>query len=233
MELCDSPSCEDDIQSVFSAACESAPPDTTVIFQNTVRTGKSDSLFFTTVSVGDKVDIQGMLDSGSMATSLHADLVPRLREAGVVKGDLVSPTGIVLIGCGGKQTEPVGICEMELKLFNFDYLVPVLIVDGQVDELVVGTNLLKPIIRRFKSNEAYWRVIGQPDSSQQQEAGEFIRFLANLERWRGDEIPDKVGTVKLKKAVTLEPMSEHVVWGRLPPGTKLSAGSTVVVEPSS
>lgn len=58
-------------------------------------------------------------------------------------------------------------------------------------------------------------------------------FLASLERWRGDEIPDKVGTVRLKKAVTLEPMSEHVVWGRLPPGTKLSVGSTVVVEPSS
>lgn len=233
MELCGFPSCDDDIQSVFSAACESAQPDKTVIFQNTMRTGKSDSLFFTTVLAGDKVDIQGMLDSGSMATSLRADLVPQLREAGVVNGDLVSPTDIVLIGCGGKHTEPVGICEMKLKLFDSDYLVPVLIVDGQVDELVVGTNLLKPIIRRFKSNEAYWRVMGQPETSQQQEASEFIRFLANLERWRGDEIPDKVGTVKLKKAVTLEPMSEHVVWGRLPPGTKLSAGSTVIVEPSS
>lgn len=49
------------------------------------------------------------------------------------------------------------MCEMKLKLFDFDYLVPVLIVDGQVDELVVGTNLLKPIIRRFKSNEAHYR----------------------------------------------------------------------------
>lgn len=27
-------------------------------------------------------------------------------------------------------------------------------------------------------------------------------------------------------------MSEHLVWGRLPPGLKLSVGSTVVIEPS-
>ncbi|KAK0150419.1 hypothetical protein N1851_008482 [Merluccius polli] len=185
------------------------------------------------VSKGDKVKIQGMLDSGSMATSLRADLVPQLREAGVVGGHLISSTDIILIGCGGKQTEPVGICEMKLRLFDSDYLVPVLIVDGQVDEMIVGTNLLKPIIKRFKSDEAYWRIVGKSDSSQQQEASEFIRFLANLERWRGDEIPDRVGTVKLKQAVALEPMSEHVVWGRLPKGTRLSVGSAVIVEPSS
>ncbi|KAK0139959.1 hypothetical protein N1851_023122 [Merluccius polli] len=218
---------------MFSAACESAPSDKTVIFQNTMRTGESDSLFFTTVLAGDKVKIQGMLDSGSMATSLRADLVPQLREAGVVGGHLISSTDIILIGCGGKQTEPVGICEMKLRLFDSDYLVPVLIVDGQVDEMIVGTNLLKPIIKRFKSDEAYWRILGKSDSSQQQEASEFIRFLANLERWRGDEIPDRVGAVKLKQAVALEPVSEHVVWGRLPKGTKLSVGSTVIVEPSS
>ncbi len=58
-------------------------------------------------------------------------------------------------------------------------------------------------------------------------------ILANLERWRGEEIPDKVGTVRLEKATTLEPMTEHAAWGRLPPGTKLSVGSTFVVEPTT
>lgn len=173
-ELSGFPSCEDDIQSVFSAACESAPPDKTVIFQNTIRTGKSDGLFFTTVLAGDKVKIQGMLDSGSMATSLRADLVPQLREAGVVKGESVSPTDIILIRC-----------EMKLRLFDSDYLVPVLIVDRQVDDLVVGTNLLKPIIQRSKSNKANWSVLGGPDSSQQQEASEFIRFFGQSGKMEG------------------------------------------------
>lgn len=49
-----------------------------------------------------------------------------------------------------------------------------------------------------------------------------------MEKWRGS----KVGTVKLKHAVTLEPMKEHLVWGRLPSHKFLSAGSTVIVEPS-
>lgn len=42
-----------------------------------------------------------------------------------------------------------------------------------------------------------------------------------------------VGTLRLKSSVTLQPMSEHLVWGRLPPGPVLSAGSTVVIEPST
>lgn len=109
---------------------------------------------------------------------------------------------------------------------------PVLIVEGQIDELIIGTNVMKPFIRQFKSNKAYWQILGKPESCQD-ENSQFIRFLANLERWRGVEIPDKVGTVKLKQAVTLEPMSEHVVWGHLPPKTKLSVGSTVFVEPSA
>ncbi len=33
--------------------------------------------------------------------------------------------------------------------------------------------------------------------------------------------------------MTLQPMSEHLVWGRLPPGSVLSVGSTVVIEPST
>lgn len=164
-----------------------------------------------------------------MATSVHANLVPQLREA----GDLISPTDVVLVGCGGKQTVPVGLCEIKPSLFGFDFVVPVLIVEGQVDELIVGTIVMKLLIRQFKSDEAYWRILGRPDSPCQDDNSQFVRFLANLERWRGEEIPVKVGTVRLRQVVTLEPMREHVVWGHLPPRTKLSVGSTVIVEPSA
>lgn len=46
-------------------------------------------------------------------------------------------------------------------------------------------------------------------------------------------MPDKVGTVKLRQAVTLLPQKEYVVWGKLPPSALVSPGSTVMVEPSS
>ncbi|KAK0140692.1 hypothetical protein N1851_022320 [Merluccius polli] len=54
-----------------------------------------------------------------------------------------------------------------------------------------------------------------------------------MEKWNGGSIPDKVETVRLKRAVTLEPMQEHLVWGRLWNTTNLSAGSAVLMEPSS
>ncbi|KAJ8364814.1 hypothetical protein SKAU_G00136450 [Synaphobranchus kaupii] len=41
-----------------------------------------------------------MLDTGSMATTVSADAVPCLREAGVVTGEFLSPADIVLVGCG-------------------------------------------------------------------------------------------------------------------------------------
>lgn len=64
------------------------------------------------------------------------------------------------------------------------------------------------------------------------EQGDLLQLLSTLEAWRGDECPDKVGTVKLKHAVTLEPLTEHLFWGRLPAHLCLSAGSMVVMESS-
>ncbi len=43
--------------------------------------------------------------------------------------------------------------------------------------------------------------------------------------------PEKVGTVKLQRSVTLEPQTEHLVWGKLPQSSVLSVGSTYIVEP--
>ncbi|KAL7851923.1 hypothetical protein SRHO_G00177080 [Serrasalmus rhombeus] len=223
----------DDIESVYHYYCESAAKDKTVIFQNSLRTAQSEDLFYTSVLVQDKFEIQGMLDSGSMATTLCADIVPQLRDAGIVDEDFLSPSDVILVGCGGKQTKPEGICNLKLELYGFSFVVPVLVVDGQIDQLILGTNVLKPLIRQFKNNDGYWRVMSKPDNSCQSTNSQFLRLLSNLERWRGETIPDKIGTVKLKSAVTLKPLSEHLVWARLPPDSKFSIGSTVVIEPST
>lgn len=61
---------------------------------------------------------------------------------------------------------------------------------------------------------------------------DLLQLLSCVESWKAGKIPDKIGTINLKHAVVLEPMKEHLVWGRLPSNARLSAGSTVVVEPS-
>jgi len=48
-----------------------------------------------------------------------------------------------------------------------------------------------------------------------------------------ESLPDKIGTAKIKKAITLEPMTEHLVWGKLQQASNMPAGSTVMMEPTS
>ncbi len=221
----------DDIESVYTFLCENVPKSSKVIFQNTMRTAQSESLFYTNVLVQDKVELKGMMDTGSMATTISTDIIPMLKQAGVMTEGMLAPADIVLVGCGGKQTSPLGLCDLKLEVYGYKFIVPVLFVEGQIDPIVLGTNVLKPLIRHFKSNDGFWRVVSKPDAPCQSDSSQFLRLLSNLERWRGESIPDRVGTLKLKSAVTLQPMTEHLVWGRLPTGTVLSAGSTVLVEP--
>ncbi len=221
----------DDIESVYTFLCENVTKSSKVIFQNTLRTAQSESLFYTNVLVQDKVELKGMMDTGSMATTISTDIIPMLKQAGVMTEGMLAPADIVLVGCGGKQTSPLGLCDLKLEVYGYKFIVPVLFVDGQIDPIVLGTNVLKPLIRHFKSNDGFWRVVSKPDAPCQSDSSQFLRLLSNLERWRGESIPDRVGTLKLKSAVTLQPMTEHLVWGRLPTGTVLSAGSTVLVEP--
>ena len=172
-----------------------------------------------------------MLDSGSMACSLSSRLLPMLQDAGVISPHSIAPTSVVLIGCGGLKTSPVGVCELQMKVHDCQVSVPTLIVDGQADDLILGSNVIKHLIRMIKPSGNY----REEESLSRQTSGQgdgLLQLLATVERWRGGETPDKVGTVKLKHAVTLEPMKEHLVWGCLPSHACLSAGSTLVVEPS-
>lgn len=58
-------------------------------------------------------------------------------------------------------------------------------------------------------------------------------MLAGLVRWKGDVIPDKVGTVCCNFATYLEPGREYLLWGKLPAFFSLSPGSTVMTELAS
>ncbi|XP_051755516.1 uncharacterized protein LOC127515671 [Ctenopharyngodon idella] len=69
----------------------------------------------------DKVELQGMLDSGSMATTLSAEVVPQLGDAGVLDQDILSSSDIVLVGCGGKQTTPDGMCNLKLEVYGAQF----------------------------------------------------------------------------------------------------------------
>lgn len=220
-----------DLESVYSQFCALEGDNSSVIFQNTQRLSATDKLFHIDVLVQDAVKLRAMLDSGSMACSLSSRVLPLLEQAGVVGPGSISHTSVVLIGCGGSRTSPIGVCELKMQVHGCRFSVPTLIVKGQSDDLILGSNVIKHLIRTLKSSEDFWEKMSLTDQAPGEEEI-LLQLLAAVETWRGDECPDKVGTVKLKHAVTLEPMQEHLVWGRLPSHACLSAGSTVVVEPS-
>ena len=120
-----------------------------------------------------------------------------------------------------------------VNVYGISCLVPGLIVPGQHDDLILGTNLIKHLMHQMKGTDEYWRLISEC-TSQPSPAGEyFLNIMTNLTCWQSEEMPRKIGKVKLNQAVTLLAKQEHLVWGRLPNSMPMSPGSTIVVEPSS
>ncbi|KAK0139130.1 hypothetical protein N1851_024295 [Merluccius polli] len=139
---------------------------------------------------------------------------------------------IFLVGCGGVHVRPKCIHQLHLKIYGQEAIVPTLVVPGQRDQMIVGTNLLKHLLRQFKQDPSYWRVMSKADSTGEPGIEQFLSMLSGITRWKGDIIPDVIGTVKLDNAVTLMPKQEHIVWGKLPGKAPISEGSTILVEPS-
>lgn len=122
--------------------------------------------------------------------------------------------------------------EMEIKLYGESCTLPVLVVPGQRDDLIIGTNVIRFLIHQLKGTDDYWHLVS-PHGNLLPECEQFLNFLASPSRLRSEELPDVVGTVKLQQSVTLLARQEHLVWGKLPKDVPISPGSTVTVEPIS
>ncbi|KAL7870669.1 hypothetical protein SRHO_G00081660 [Serrasalmus rhombeus] len=152
----------------------------------------------------------------------NAVLTPELREV---------RTDITLVGCGGVKVQPKCMYQLKMKVYGHVISVPTLVVPGQQEHLILGTNVIKYLVGQLKQTPTYWHVVNKPGTTNELEVEQFLDMLSGLNRWKGDKIPDVVGTVKLTQAVTLLPKHEHLVWGRLPVSSPISVGSTVLVEP--
>lgn len=75
-------------------------------------------------------------------------------------------------------------------------------------------------------------VQSKPESAEVPEIMQFVSMLSGRNRWRGEIIPDVIGTAKLTQAVTLQPRQVHLVWAKLPAASPLSEGSAILIEPS-
>ncbi|KAK0149499.1 hypothetical protein N1851_009770 [Merluccius polli] len=171
-----------------------------------------------------------MWDSGSMVCSISEVAVEKIRCADVLPERQYPEEDIVLIGCGGLRIQPEGFYDLEMQLYGVPCIVPTLVVSGQQDDLILGSNIIKYVTHVLKGDGEYWDLASFHDHRSDPDIEHFLSMFTNVERWKGSAVPDKIGTVKLNQAVTLLPRHEHLVWGRLPAKSPMSPGSTVVVE---
>lgn len=99
-------------------------------------------------------------------------------------------------------------------------LVPTLVVPGQHDELILGTNVIKHILHQSRLCESYWKTVSAPCVTKDPEVECFLSMLSGLSPWKGEDVPDKVGTVRCNSATCLEPGREYLIWGKLPKNTE-------------
>ncbi|TKS64941.1 Retrovirus-related Pol polyprotein from transposon opus [Collichthys lucidus] len=183
--------------------------------------------------MGGAVKIGGMLDSGSMACSISEAAEVKLREAGVITDQKLIDVNVVLVRGGGLLVRQKCAFDVEMEVYGCKMLVPTLVVQGQHDESILGTNVIKHILHQSKLCESYWKTVSGPCPTGDPETEHFLSMLSGLNPWKGEDVPDKVGTVRCNSATCLEPGREYLIWGKLPKNTVVSPGSTVITEPTS
>lgn len=151
-----------DAETVYTAVKDSCNNSEVVVYQNIHRVGNSESLFNTPVAMSGAVTFGGMLDSGSMACSISETAEMKLREAGVVTDRRRIDVDVVLIACGGLRVKPKCAFKVEMEVYGCKMLVPTLVIQGQHDELILGTNVIKHILHQSKLCDSYWRTPAQP-----------------------------------------------------------------------
>ncbi len=215
----------------YIKACAAAPAGVKVIVQNTQRLGPYDELFYIPVSMNNTFQVQGMIDSGSMACTLSEQAERKMLNENALSEPTPLTQEVVLVGCGGTLTKPKCMYVIEMKLYGEVCIVPVLVVSGQRDDLIIGTNVIRFLMHQLKVTSDYWRLVSS--GSLLPECEQFLDLMVNSSRWRGEELPDRIGTVRLQQSVTLLARQEHLVWGKLPNNIPMSLGSTVIVEPTT
>lgn len=200
---------DSDFESVYVNSCTLLPANTMAIYFNSQWLEGASDLFYTPVVVSGIVSLKGMLDSGSMSCTLSEEGEMRLRASGVLPCPQPVPSNVVLIGCGGLSTRPKCIYELEIEVSRSKFLVPTFVISGQCDEFIIGTNVLKPLLNRMKSEKKYWDIV--TSSSFSPECEQVLELLTCVSRWAGPESVGPIGKVKLRQAITLLPKQEYLV----------------------
>jgi len=98
---------------------------------------------------------------------------------------------VVIIGCGGHRVTPTAMYDLSVCVYGCKMIIPVLIVPGQADEMILGSNAIKSLLTLLKNTDDHWKLVSLPSGNGESESLEFISLLSNTQRWRGDHVPER------------------------------------------
>ncbi|KAL1268797.1 hypothetical protein QQF64_034160 [Cirrhinus molitorella] len=120
--------------------------------------------------------LNGLLDSGSMACTLSTEAESKLCADGVLPQPSAIPGNVVLVGCGGLTIQPKCTYDLEVEVYGFKFIVPTLLVPGQKDEFIIGSNIIKCVLQKMKAEKKYWELISCQNSNPERE--QFLKLLS-------------------------------------------------------
>lgn len=123
-----------------------------MIVQGLHRLSKTESLFYTDVTTGNGDVLRTLVDSGSMVCTLSeaADMKLNQSTPNIVKN---SAEKYAIVGCGGHLVTPSAIYDLTVSVYGYRVIVPVLVVPGQTDEMILGSNAIRWLISQMKKTK--------------------------------------------------------------------------------
>lgn len=77
--------------------------------------------------------------------------------------------------------------KLNIDLLGCKMVVSFLVVPGQVDDMIVGSNVMRHVMRQVKKSEWFWDNVSQP--ARKDSCEPLFNLLSNVDRWHGDRIP--------------------------------------------
>lgn len=221
----------DDYETLYRTYSSIVPSQKTLIMQGLQRLSKTDSLFYTDVTTDGEHVLRALIDSGSMACTVSEAAATKLSQS-IPNIEKKSAEDFVIVGCGGHLITPSAMYDLTASVYGYKVIIPVLVVPGQTDEMILGSNAIKWLIPRMKEAVSGQNITSPVNSAPNDKLPHLASLLSYSDEWEGGAMPNRIGTAKLKRCVTLQPMSEHLVWAKLPASDITGVGSTVIIEPT-
>lgn len=139
----------DDYGTLYHACSSVVPPQKTLIVQSLQKLSKTDSLFYTDVTVHGGHGFNALVDSGSMACTISETVDAKLSQS-TPDIEKKSAEDFVIVGCGGHLVTPSATYDLTTSVYGYKVVIPILVVPGQTDEMILGSNAIKWLISQMK-----------------------------------------------------------------------------------